>query len=414
MKKTISTFILLFSLSILSYSQNSTLSGIVVLESGEEKEVSVSLQSIRGFSTVKVYDSETGNIEYTIGQIKEIRFTDGRVFLTDQIEYNKNLNETDSKKVYLEEIIEGEISLYRLYDIELKHGITFQDSFKALQSIRENGLENALYKSVFTEVSNFAKCEIGSEIQSSKNSEVSFIYLTNRINRCLDPNYTSISDRSSIKLKHELGFKMGSGFSSIDYTSNEGDPRYENVLDFKNSTGLYLGVDLNYSIFGDWLFLNTGVAYRTYSFSGDESGGINYNRPMEFDEFVLNGGIEIRKEFLGIIFALGGGGNYHMEAKSTKSEDVIISYDFVRSDNLVFRRNDEVFSREYINSEYYSWYFAPSVSREVVKDWIAGIQFKSIYRSDEVPSKNADQHTDSFNFDYTLAAFVRYRLFSRN
>jgi hypothetical protein len=414
MKKTISFFILLFAFSIVSYSQNSTINGSVILENGDEKEVSVSLQSKGEFTTLKVFDSETNDIEYVIGQIKEIRLSDGRIILTNQIEYNKNLNETGRKKVYMEEIIDGEASLYRIYDIELNYGINFQSSYKALQSIRGNGFENALYKNVFFEVSDVAQCEIGLEIRSSKDSRVSFIYLTNKINECLDPDYTSERDRQSVKLKHELGFKIGSNFSSIDFTSREGNLRYENVLNFKNSRGQYIGVDFNYSIFGEWLFLNTGLTYTSYSFSGDESDGINYNRPMEFDEFVLSGGIEVRKEFLGIIFAVGGGRNYHLEAKSTKSEAVIISYDYVRSDNVVFRIDDEIFDEGNMNSEYYSWYFSPSISREVFKDWIAGIQFKSIYRSDEVPSKNEHQHTDSFNFDYTLAAFVRYRIFTQN
>ena len=85
MKKTISSFVVLFSLSIFSYSQNSSFDGSVILEDGNEKEVTVSLQSNRGFTSVKVYDSEANDIEYYIGQIKEIRLSDGRVLLTNQI-----------------------------------------------------------------------------------------------------------------------------------------------------------------------------------------------------------------------------------------------------------------------------------------------------------------------------------------
>ncbi|HAW80641.1 MAG TPA: hypothetical protein DCX27_13580, partial [Balneola sp.] len=178
MKKTISSFVVLFSLSIFSYSQNSSFDGSVILEDGNEKEVTVSLQSNRGFTSVKVYDSEANDIEYYIGQIKEIRLSDGRVLLTNQIEFNKNLNESDRKKVYMEEIINGKISLYRLYDVELKYGIYFQGSYKALQSIRENGFENGLYKSEFYRISNIGQCELVSEIQSLKFSEIRFIYLT--------------------------------------------------------------------------------------------------------------------------------------------------------------------------------------------------------------------------------------------
>ncbi len=170
MKKTISSFVVLFSLSIFSYSQNSSFDGSVILEDGNEKEVTVSLQSNRGFTSVKVYDSEANDIEY-------------------YIEFNKNLNESDRKKVYMEEIINCKISLYRLYDVELKYGIYFQGSYKALQSIRENGFENGLYKSEFYRISNIGQCELVSEIQSLKFSEIRFIYLTNKINNCFDEDY---------------------------------------------------------------------------------------------------------------------------------------------------------------------------------------------------------------------------------
>ncbi|HAH51728.1 MAG TPA: hypothetical protein DF712_13420 [Balneola sp.] len=411
MKKTISSFVVLFSLSIFSYSQNSSFDGSVILEDGNEKEVTVSLQSNRGFTSVKVYDSEANDIEYYIGQIKEIRLSDGRVLLTNQIEFNKNLNESDRKKVYMEEIINGKISLYRLYDVELKYGIYFQGSYKALQSIRENGFENGLYKSEFYRISNIGQCELVSEIQSLKFSEIRFIYLTNKINNCFDEDYIPQEIERKEKKKHELGFRIGSTFSSIDFIANEGNERYENELEFNYSVGLNIGIDFNPSIIGEWLFINSGIEYRGYTFKGNESNGIRYSNEMKFGEFILNGGVEFRKEFNGFNFAISGGRGFHFERKSKKINRVNITYDFVRNDGNVFPTTDEIFTTDYMNSKYFTWYVSPSIFREIKKDVLAGIKIKSIYRSNEVATAKSDIHSDDFNFDYSLNVFVRFRFF---